>query len=192
MNRVRQLLLALIALGLLAGTPAAGAATGPLSVTVDRTAISTRLGHRFSVRTTFLNRGSGAAAGLIAHLNVLSVRPGVYVDPEDWSSQRTRYLRPIPAGGSSAVGWSLQAVNAGDFAVYVAVLSNDGRTLLATSPPLRLEVGDRRTLDGGGVLPLVIGMPAALGLAWIGVRARRRRAGQVTRSETNSPAVTRP
>ncbi len=192
MTRLPMVAVVLVLVAELASAGAASAGVTDLRVSTHPTAVATSIGRKFILRTTISNDGQAPARKLIAHLNVLSVRPGVYVDPEDWSSQRTRYLRPIPAGGSQTVGWILQAVNAGDFAVYVAVLSNDGRTLLATSPPLRLEVGDRRTLDGGGVLPLVIGMPAALGLAWIGVRARRRRAGQVTRSETNSPAVTRP
>src|SRR5207244_2023679 len=105
---------------LLAASPAAAA--GGLSVTVDRTAISTALGRKFELRSTISNRGAAPAAGLIAHLNVFSLRPGVYVDPEDWSSHRTRYLAPIPPGGSTTIVWRLAAVSSGSIGVYVAVL----------------------------------------------------------------------
>ena len=98
------------------------AANASVSVTVDRIGVATGLGKRFAFRSTVVNTGPGAARGLVAHLNVASLRPGVYVDPEDWSTSRTRYLDPIPAGGTATVRWSLQAVNAGSFAVYVAVL----------------------------------------------------------------------
>ena len=49
----------------------------------------------------------------MAHLNVLDLRGDVYVDPEDWSTARTKYLDPIPAGGSTSVTWGGQAVNSG-------------------------------------------------------------------------------
>lgn len=154
----------------------AGAANASVSVTVDRIGVATGLGKRFAFRSTVVNSGPGEARGLVAHLNVASLRPGVYVDPEDWSTSRTRYLDPIPAGGTATVRWSLQAVNAGSFAVYVAVLPADA----AGRPPtvgrtVRVTVAERRTLDAGGILPLALGVPAVLGLAAGGLALRRRR-----------------
>jgi hypothetical protein len=156
----------------LAGPSTAGA---DVSVTVDRTGVATGLGKRFSFRSTFANPGPGEIRGLVAHLNIASLRPDVYVDPEDWSTSRTRYLDPIPAGGKATVRWSLQAVNAGAFAVYVAVLPSGA----AVRPPVvgrtvRVTVAERRTLDAGGILPLALGVPAALGLAAGGLALRRR------------------
>jgi len=147
-----------------------------VSVTVDRVGVATGLGKRFAFRSTVVNTGPGEERGLVAHLNVASLRPGVYVDPEDWSTSRTRYLDPIPAGGTATVRWSLQAVNAGSFAVYVAVLPAGA----AGRPPavgrtVRVSVAERRTLDAGGILPLAVGMPVVLGLAAGGLALRRRR-----------------
>jgi len=154
----------------------ASAARASVSVTVDRTGVATGLGKRFAFRSTVANTGPDEARGLVAHLNVASLRPGVYVDPEDWSTSRTRYLDPIPAGGTATVRWSLQAVNAGSFAVYVAVLPSDA----AGRPPtvgrtVRVTVAERRTLDAGGILPLALGVPTVLGLTAGGLALRRRR-----------------
>jgi peptidoglycan hydrolase-like protein with peptidoglycan-binding domain len=154
----------------------ADAASASVSVTVDRIGVATGLGKRFAFRSTVVNTGPGEARGLVAHLNVASLRPGVYVDPEDWSTSRTRYLDPIPAGGRATVRWSLQAVNAGSFAVYVAVLP----ARAAGRPPtvgrtVQVTVAERRTLDAGGILPLALGVPAVLGLAAGGLALRRRR-----------------
>lgn len=147
-----------------------------LSVRVDRTSISTKLGRKFSFRTTLVNRGSAPASGLIAHLNVLSLREGVYVDPEDWSSHRTRYLPTIPARGSKTINWKLEAVNAGSFSVYVAVVPQSGvPSPPTTGPTIRVAVEERKTLDSGGIVPLALGIPAALGLALIAVRLGRSR-----------------
>ena len=72
---------------LLAVAPAARAG---VTVSVDRTVVATKLGQKFVFHSRIENPGPKPASGLVAHLNVLSLRPGVYVDPEDWSTSRTR------------------------------------------------------------------------------------------------------
>lgn len=177
MKRLRSPVVATIAALALASAGSANAGSNSLAVSVDRTGISTALGGKFVFRSTIANRSTTPVRGLIAHLNVLSLRNGVYVDPEDWSPHRTRYLAPIPAGGSVALTWTLQAVNAGSFAVYVAVLPQSGAARPPiTGPSVYVSIARRKTLDAGGALPLVLGIPALLGALSLGVRARRRAA----------------
>jgi hypothetical protein len=156
---------------------AAGASAGVRQVTVavDRESISASLGHKFRFGTTITNHGSTPARNLIAHLNVLSLRDGTYVDPEDWSSHRTRYLAPIPAGGSVTLTWNMQAVNHGSFGIYVAVLPASGAPQPpAVGPTVHVSIAHRQTLNSGGVLPLALGIPAALGLLTVAVRFTHR------------------
>ena len=40
---------------------------------------------------------------------------------------------------------------------------------------MRIWIQDRKTLNSGGILPLALGVPAALGLLALGVRLRRVR-----------------
>ena len=168
-----RLAAALLVTAVLAG-PAA-AAPGPLAVSVDRPRVSIRLGHSFVLRSTIANRGNRPAAGQIAHLNVLSLRPGVYVDPEDWSSHRTRYLAPIPPHGVSRITWRVKAVNAGTIGVYVAVLPASGLSVRPpTGPLVKVSIADRRSLNTGGIAPLALGVPLALVALLVVVRARRR------------------
>ncbi len=160
----------------LLSAPAATAADN-LAVSVDRTVVETTLGHSFVFRTTITNHRDAPARGLIAHLNVLSLRGDVYVDPEDWSSNRTRYLPPIPAGGSTTLTWKLNAVNAGRLGAYVAVLPRTGAaTPPTTGPTISVAIADRRTLNSGGILPLALGIPALLGLLTLSLRLSRSRA----------------
>ncbi len=170
-------LLALVALGsgvLAAGTSAASVSPA-VAVKIDRAQVSTRLGESFAFTSTITNRGTTPVSGLIAHLNILSLKSSTYVDPEDWSTQRTRYLKPIPAGGSVTQRWPMKAVNGGHFAVYLAVLRANGAAKPPTpGPTLRLDVAQRRTLNSGGILPLALGMPIALFLLWFAARLRRR------------------
>ena len=161
---------------LLAAAPSAARAAPTLRVTVDRTQIETKLGRGFEFRSTIANRGAAPASGLVAHLNVVSLRGDVYVDPEDWSSHRTRYLAPIPAGGATTLAWKLNAVNPGHLGVYVAVRPQSGAPVRPVpGPTVRVTVADRKTLDSGGILPLALGVPAAIGVAGLALRQRRRR-----------------
>lgn len=184
---MRRLTCLLLAAAVLVAPAGASAADRP-SVNVDRPSIQTKLGHKFSFQTTITNPGPTTASGYVAHLNVLSYDRGVYVDPEDWSADRTRYLPPIPAGGSATITWRMQAVNAGRFAVYVAVLPPSG----SADPPsagraIALAVAERKTLNSGGILPLAVGMPALLGFVWLGLRHWRRSSAASHPADLASP-----
>jgi hypothetical protein len=174
-----RLAVAVAAALLAAAAPAAAAPASPglaqITVSVDRTRITTRLGRSFVFHSTIANDADAPATGLIAHLNVLSLRPGVYVDPEDWSSHRTRYLAPIPSHGSSTVTWRVKAVNAGSIGVYVAVLPGAGPPVRPVAGPLlQISIADRKSLNSGGIAPLALGVPALLAVLFVVVRLRRR------------------
>ena len=151
---------------------APGAAAAAPELSMSRTRASTRIGEEVRFSSVVANRGSAPLRGLVAHVDVVSWDGSVYVDPEDWSSERTRYLPTLPAGASITVPWTVKAVNSGHLAAYVVVLGT-GRPV--AGPALDLRVAERRTIDAGGVLPLALGVPALLGLAMVSVRARRRR-----------------
>jgi hypothetical protein len=175
MIRRRLVVSALSIFGALALAGPAVSSSNRIAVTVDRTTISTSLGHKFFVRSRIANNGGSAVSGLIAHLNVLSLRPDVYLDPEDWSSHRTRYLPAIPAGGSVTIPWTMQAVNAGSIGVFIAVLPQNGEPRPpATGPTVHVSIARRKTLNSGGILPLALGIPALLAALSIGLRVRRR------------------
>jgi hypothetical protein len=167
---VRRALVALaVALALCVWVPAA-AATAP-RIAIDRGSVSVRLGKSFAFTST-LAVGAPGTGPLVAHLNVVSLDPATYVDPEDWSSHRTRYLGPIAAGESRSIRWSVKAVSAGTMAIYVTAVPAGGSGPIAVGPPLRVEVADRRTLNSGGVVPLALAVPAVV--IALGIAARRR------------------
>jgi hypothetical protein len=173
-----------LALGLATALVAAlaGASASPAAVTVtpNRQQTSIKLGDGFSFGSRITNTGPATLSHLVAHLNVVSLRDGVYVDPEDWSPRRTQYLAPLAPGASVHLRWSVTAVNGGRFAVYVAILpagaTSTPRGGLAIGPGIDLRVAERRTLNSGGVVPLVLGIPALLALAMVALRRARQHA----------------
>ena len=177
----RRVFLAAVAVALVL-VPVASASD--IAVGINRTHVSTSLGQSFSFATAVANRGAGGTGALVAHLNILSLKPGVYVDPEDWSSDRTRYLEPIPSGSSRTVRWRIKAVNGGSLAAYVTVVPQSGVATPVTSQALRLDVASRRTLNAGGILPIALGVPAGIALLAFAVRAQRRLARHPAQSTT--------
>jgi hypothetical protein len=151
----------------------------PVTVSLDRASVSNRLGDSFSFRSTVANAGRTPQSGLVAHLNIVALTKGVYVDPEDWSSQRTRYLPDLAPGERTEVPWKVQSVNGGRFAVYVVVLPGAVQASPAAGPTvsqaLDVRVTERKTINSGGVLPLAVGVPALLGFLTLGLRIRRDR-----------------
>lgn len=173
-----------------AGPVAPPAPPVPVQVTLEQSRLNTVQGTRLTVRANVTNAGTASTDRLVADLNVASLS-GVYVDLEDWSASRTRELAPLAPGRTAALSWEIQAVNVGDFGVYVVVLPGGvtrpgGVTLpggaatagtgpLVVSPPLYVTVQSRRTLNAAGALPVVIVMPILLGLVAAATRVRNRR-----------------
>jgi hypothetical protein len=150
----------------------ASASTSAAEVSMSATHVATRIGEDFRLTSTVSNPASAPLSGLIAHLDVVSRDRDVYVDPEDWSSERTRYLPPIAPGARLTVPWKVKAVNDGRFDVYVVVL---GAARPTAGPAVDVRVAARTSIDSGGVLPLAVGIPALLGVALVSLRARRPR-----------------
>ena len=157
------------------GLTCPASASAAIAMSVAPAVVTTELGREFTVRSTIRNDDPFPATGLIAHLTVLSLKDGTYVDPEDWSQARTRYLDPLAGGRATTILWKLKAVTGGTFAASVSVFAG-GATASApvTAPPARIAVAERATLNAGGILPLSIGFPATLALVAVVLRLRRR------------------
>ncbi|MHA6794101.1 hypothetical protein ACVGVM_11415 [Pseudonocardia bannensis] len=154
--------------------PQAGAG---VSIELDRSDLALVVGDRFGFTSTLRNDGTRPMPDVVAHVDVVGLDPGVYVDPEDWSSERTQFVGTLPAGQSVQLAWTVQAVNPGPLVIYVTVTSQQGSVAVAVSPALRLDVASRSTVSGGGILPVVFGVPAVALIAIGLVLYLRRRGG---------------
>jgi hypothetical protein len=135
------------------------------------------VGDHFTLRSTITATGAPTPP-MMAHLNVASLTGNVYVDPEDWSPSRSKQVQALQPGQSVTLTWDLQAVNSGTFDIYVVLLPNGstvaGKGPLVVSSPVYAAVAGKQTPNPSGALPIVLGVPAALGLVLVGGRYRRR------------------
>ncbi len=170
----------LLVIGLPGSLPFATAAPDPagLAAVSAQPRLSTSVGQHLDYRVSIVNDSPSATGQLLAHLNIASVTGGSYVDPEDWSAERSRFLPALAPGAAVALTWDVQAVSPGMFALYVVVLpagtaaTPDQRLVVST--PTRVEVAARRTLNAGGVLPVAVAVPVLLGLVALAGRGRNR------------------
>jgi uncharacterized membrane protein len=177
-----RVLIMVVLAGVLSWLPAAAYAE-PVTVEVvaDPPVVSILLGDRFTITSEVKNTGSTPTGEILAHLNVASIEGSVYVDPEDWSPNRSQQLSLKP-GESRKLTWEIQAVNSGHFAAYVVVVpfgsSVAGNEDLKISQLVNVDVAQRTTLTAGGALPVVLAVPLLIGLAAAAAlfRVRRRRA----------------
>lgn len=176
---MRRLLLVL-GLAALSALPAVARAEAPaVTASLSPSTVAVQVGERFVVRAEVRNDGAIATAPLLAHLDVVSLQTDVYVDPEDWSDSRSRPIVALAPAQSATIEWSVRAVNAGRFDVHVVVLPIlAGRAgPIAVSTPTYVTVTARRTINPGGSLAVVLGVPGFVGLASLASRlaVRRRR-----------------
>jgi hypothetical protein len=179
-GRVGAVMLGLLALAALTISSGAASAATPdqspaeMSVTLDQNSVAVGTGQGFEFRSTITNLTGQPLTSVIAHLNIVSTNGDVYVDPEDWSSDRSQYVDTLPAGATHELTWNVRAVTTGELILYVAVTTSSGGTNVVASQPLHATVTATRTIDAAGVLPIALGVPAALVIC-LGAAVRRRR-----------------
>jgi hypothetical protein len=156
-----------------------GASMSELTVSVSGSEVSTQTGNTFQFTSEITNNGSVVSPPLIANLDFVAIDQSTYVDPEDWSPERTLTVDPIPAGSSATQSWTVKPVLKGDVAAYVVILPNSAERAiagpLAASAAIHIRVEEHRTLNPGGVLPVVIAVPGVLALLFAGLQIAGKR-----------------
>lgn len=144
-----------------------------LSVSIEQSQYATSLGDEIPITATVTNRGSAATGALVANINFVPMDAHTYVDPEDWSTERTVDVPPVQPGGSWTHTWTAKSVVQGNIASFVTVVPTNseqaGAGALASSPAIAIHVEQKRAINPGNVLPVALGVPVFLGLAFAGL-----------------------
>ena len=155
------------------------ASSNQVTVEVSKSDVTALTGRKFTFTSKISNKGSDVTPPLIANLNFVTLDDTTYIDPEDWSPQRTISIAPIQPGSSATRTWTVNPALKGDVAVYVVVLPDSPglatASPLVASPAIHVHVAQQRSLNPGGVLPVVLAVPAFLAVAFAGLRVARRR-----------------
>jgi hypothetical protein len=149
-----------------------------LIVTVSESNVSKLTSESFTFTSTITNNGPQTTPPLIANLNFTSLDNSAYIDPEDWSPQRTMSVDPLDPGTSVTKTWKVNPILEGEVAAYIVILpKSDTLTTqpLTTSPAIHMHVGAQRSLNPGGVLPVTLAVPGILSASFVGLRITRNK-----------------
>jgi len=148
-----------------------------VTIQVVPAATDVLLGEATDLSVVVTNNGSQPTAPIVVHLDITDPTSSTSVDPEDWTSTLSRTVGSIAPGATTSVAWTIQPISGGTFALY-AVAIIVGADSLAASNVVEFTVADQRSLNPGGILPVALGVPAAVGLLLlIRIRPVRRGAG---------------
>jgi hypothetical protein len=138
-----------------------------LQITIDKAYAATKNGDKVTFNTVIMNNGATASPPMIVAMNIVNLdETGDVVDPEDWSPQRTQYIKSIAPGESVMQPWILNTILEGEYMVYAVLIpapaSSDSTSHPISSPGVHVTVTHFARLNPGGILPLAIGIPAVL------------------------------
>ncbi len=182
MSRSLRRTVVVLAVALLGiATSSAAGSGGDISVTLDRTDQSARVGSAFTLSATVANSGPVNTPPLTVHLEIIDPTRAGSVDAEDWVRDLNIAVPVVEAGSEQRVSWDLVPIAPGRFTVYVVAVpessSRRGGETVATGASAAVAVADARTLNAGGALPVAVITPllvlGALGVARIRHRTRR-------------------
>jgi ABC-type transport system involved in multi-copper enzyme maturation permease subunit len=151
-----------------------------LQISIDRKYEIQRTGEIFNFETRIGNGEPSQQSGpLVVAMNIINLGSGQPVDPEDWSPERTQAVDPLKPGQKSDLHWEIDPILKGDYLIYMVVsprpVGSTSTSQPVTSSAIHLTVKQYTWLNPGNILPIAIGIPAALIAVWSGLRALRRR-----------------
>lgn len=176
---IGALLVPAIAGAAVAAGPARAVVTSTIEIEVDTEAATLKTGDEIEFTTVVTNVGTSESPELVVAMNIINLGKSDPVDPEDWSPERTQAIDPLAPGESAEQAWTVEAIQDGNYMVYLTAIVKPGSaeetTLPVTSPGVHLTVAAFQNTNPGGVLPVALGMPLGLVAVAYGLRRYWRR-----------------
>ena len=99
-----------VATSTFAGENRAPQTAAGLTVTLYKSEVNAITGDVFTLTSVIRNEGQDGTPPLIANLAFVAIDGSTYVDPEDWSSERTLTAGPIAPRSSQPLTWEVKTV----------------------------------------------------------------------------------
>lgn len=171
---IRFTVLVGVACGMMWSAPAQAAQT--LTVTSDRSSVTTQAGSTTFLPIAISNTGSEPSGPLVAHLLVVDPASDGSADAEDWTGQLTRRIESIAAGATTDLSWDIKPIKTGEYFVMIAVTPLDpGETPPVLSPNIVFDVSPPGALAFGSVIAVSSLVPLTLITVDSIMRRRQRR-----------------
>jgi hypothetical protein len=160
--------------------PTSTAMDPSISISLDVKAKTVQASDSIAFKSKLTNHGTEASTPLIVAMNIINLDvQGQAVEPEDWSLERTQYIKGLAPGQSAMLNWRVHAMLDGDYMLYLVVIPEPAGQELMTQPiassGIHLTVTPFTRLSPRGALPYSVGAPVLLLVVIYFVNRRRNR-----------------
>jgi len=106
-----------------------------MQISVDLEYKGVKAGDEVLFSTVVTNNGAEDSALLMVAMNIVNLeKGGDPVDPEDWSPRRTQAIEPLAPGQSAQLEWTIDAILAGDYMVYMVLIPEPDSAQTTSQP----------------------------------------------------------
>lgn len=126
------------------------------------------MGDWMTFTSQITNTGTTPIHGDVAWISLVQVDRGKEqpVDLEDWSAHKADVVATLAPGESRETIWPMRLIQAGNYRVVVSAASGTAKSLVA-SPMLAFTVAEKPVVQSARILPVAIGVPILLLLAFL-------------------------
>jgi len=151
-------------------------AASRIAASINPPFIQANMGDKITYVGTITNNSDRAVNNIIAYISLANVTPGkeAPLDLEDWSANKAIKVDTILPRGTYEGQWPMRLIDSGSYVAYITVVDKNDNTPLS-SDMSHLEIKRILRLNPNNVLPVAIGEPVALGMAFMFVAFRRRK-----------------
>lgn len=97
------------------------------------------------------------------------------MDLEDWSANKAIKVDAIPPHGTYEGKWPMRLIDSGSYVAYIMVVDKHDNTPVSSTMS-HLEIQRVLRLNPNNVLPIALGEPVLIGLVFLFITIKRRKA----------------
>jgi hypothetical protein len=174
MKRLPLLLLTIILAIIVNYAPVFGATR--ITVSINPPSIQANMGDKITYTGMITNNSDNVANNIIAYISLVNVTQGQEspMDLEDWSANKAIKVDAIPPHGTYEGKWPMRLIDSGSYVAYITVVDKNDNIPMSSAMS-RLEIKRVLRLNPNNVLPVALGEPLLIGIAFMIISFRRRK-----------------
>ena len=147
-----------------------------ITVAIHPSTLQADMGDKITYAGIITNESDKPASNLIAYISLANVTPGkeAPMDLEDWSANRAIKIDNIPPHGTYEEKWPMRLIDSGSYVAYITVVDK-ASNIPISSTMSHLEVRRIIRLNPKNILPVAIGEPLLIGIAFLFIAFKRRK-----------------
>jgi hypothetical protein len=150
---------------LISFTPAVFADAGLSIKILSAKTLSGTAGDYATVKGEISNASSTPLSNITTYLSLVDTGTKLPVDLEDWSAEKGLFIGTIESGQTLPLEWKIHFVKSGTYTLSI-IANIEGQEKPVTSVLTYFNVAQKINLDPGHVLPVALGEPVLILMAF--------------------------